>query len=228
MHHRGRALRVPTMSSLFRYVALGDSSGVGVGSNADGGYPERLFRRLRASGINAGILNLCESGATSADLVARQLERGASKRPALVTLGIGSNDVWRMVPPELFGENIRRIGDALEAARARVVVCNIIDLAHAPAARAAEAWVGLGGASVTARVREFNAHLDALGRRPRFEVVDLFSFSQRELPAHPEYFCPDGFHPSAAGYDRWAELCWQAVERAAAHWARAQESAVSS
>jgi acyl-CoA thioesterase I len=216
------------MSSLFRYIALGDSSGVGVGSNADGGYPERLFRRLRASGVNAGILNLSESGATSADLVARQLERTVSKRPALVTLGIGGNDVWRLVPSAAFAENIRRIADALEATGSQVVVCNIIDLAHAPAAAAAEAWVGLSRATVTQRVRELNTHLDALAGRRHFEVVDLCSFSQRELPAHPEYFCPDGFHPSAVGYDRWADLCWPAVERAASQWSAAQASASSS
>jgi len=215
------------MSSLFRYVALGDSSGVGVGSDADGGYPERLFRKLRASGVNAGILNLSESGATSFDLVARQLEPAASKRPALVTLGIGNNDAWRLVPQEAFGENLRRIGDALESTGARVVVCNIIDLAHAPAAAAAEAWVGLTRSVVTGRVRELNAHLDLLAGRPRFEVVDLFSFSQRELPAHPEYFSPDGFHPSGAGYDRWADLCWPAVERAASQWSAAQGSGSS-
>jgi acyl-CoA thioesterase I len=215
------------MSSLFRYVALGDSSGLGIGSNADGGYPERLFRKLRASGVNAGILNLSESGATSSDLVARQLERAVSKRPSLVTLGIGGNDVWRLVAPETFAENVKRAADALESTGARVVVCNIIDLAHAPAAKAAEAWVGLAGAAVTQRARELNAHLDALAGRPRFEVVNLWAFSQRELPSRPEYFCADGFHPSTSGYDRWAELCWPAVERAASEWRVAQASASS-
>lgn len=215
------------MSSIFRYVALGDSSGLGIGSDADGGYPERLFRKLRASGVPAGILNLAESGATSADLVARQLDAGVSKRPALVTLGIGTNDVWRLVAPEQFAENVRHVCDALQRSGAHVVVCNVIDLAHAPAAAAAESWLGLTRGAVTERVREFNAHLCALAKRPKFEVVDLFYFSQRELPFHPEYFCPDGFHPSRAGYDRWAELCWPAVERAASEWASSQVSAVS-
>jgi lysophospholipase L1-like esterase len=87
--------------------------------------------------------------------------------------------------------------------------------------------LGLSRAQVTERVREFNAHLYALAKRPKFEVVDLFAFSQRELPIHPEYFCPDGFHPSRAGYDRWAELCWPAVERAASEWEASQMSVVS-
>jgi acyl-CoA thioesterase-1 len=206
------------MSSLFRYVALGDSTGVGVGADSAGGYPERLFQRLRASGVRAGILNLARSGATCADLVARQLGQVAGKRPALVTVGIGTNDVWRLVPTERFASHVQRIGDVLETSGARVVVCNIIDLAHAPAAAAAQAWLGLQGPVITERVRELNAVLGTLGRRPGFEVVDLFGLGSSELAHHPEYFSPDGFHPSAAGYQRWAELCWPAVERAAAAW----------
>src|SRR5919201_2538807 len=171
------------MSSLFRYVALGDSSGVGIGADAEGGYPERLWRKLRAAGVHAGILTLAQSGSTSADLLAAQLERGVSKRPALVTIGIGTNDVWRMVPSATFAENVRRICEALEPTAAHAVVCNIIDLALAPAAAAAEAWLGIARGQITERVREFNAHLAAIAKRPRFEVVDLFAFSQRELAA---------------------------------------------
>ncbi len=49
-------------------------------------------------------------------------------------------------------------------------------------------------------------------------MVDLFTFSQTELAGRQEYFCGDGFHPSAKGYDRWAEVMWPAVERAASKW----------
>lgn len=197
---------------LFRYIALGDSSGVGVGSNDDGGYPERLFRRMKARGLNVGILNLAQSGATTRDLIRGQLERAVSRQPSLVTIGIGTNDVWRLVPADVFGRNVAAIADRLATTGAQIVVCNLIDLAHAPAAAMAEAWAGIRREQITQRVREFNRHLDALASQPRFHVVDLFSFSQREAPGHPEYFCPDGFHPSRLGYDRWAEVCWPTLE----------------
>jgi len=44
------------------YVALGDSTGVGVGAPQGGGYPERLARLLPALRLQ----NLCQGGATSA------------------------------------------------------------------------------------------------------------------------------------------------------------------
>jgi len=33
----------------------------------------------------------------------------------------------------------------------------------------------------------------------------------RELPAHPEYFSGDGFHPSDEGGELWAQQMWPAI-----------------
>jgi acyl-CoA thioesterase I len=203
------------MASLFRYVALGDSSGVGIGANADGGYPERLYRKLKAHGVPAGILNLAQSGAQSADVLRSQAPRAAEKQPHLITLGIGGNDLWRLVSEEDFKANLEAIADLLEPSGARVVVSNLVDLGHAPVAKSAQAWLGITVRQISDRVKRFNEHINALGRRARFEVVDLFSASHHELLSPNRYFCADGFHPSAEGYDRWAEICWPAIQRAA-------------
>ncbi len=206
------------MASLFRYVALGDSSGVGVGAGADGGYPERLYRKLKTHGVHAGILNLAQSGAQSEDVLRSQVRRAAEKKPALVTLGIGGNDLWRLVSEDAFGANVEAIAEVLQPTGARVVVCNLVELGHAPAATAAQAWVGISPAMISERVKRFNARLAKLASRPGFEVVDLFTPSLAELRSTHSYFSPDGFHPSSKGYDRWAELCWPAVWRAVEAW----------
>lgn len=211
--------------SLLRYVALGDSTGVGVGAN-DGGYPERLFRRLKAAGFPIGILNLAESGATTRDVIP-QVQKAVLKRPALVTLGIGANDLWRLVPAGTFAMQLKLIADALEKSGARVVVSNLVDLSLAPVAALVESMLRVPMRVFAQRVDELNASLDALARRPRFTVVDLLGFSRRELRGHPEFFAPDGFHPSAAGYDRWADLLYPAVEAAARAWQQEQSSAAS-
>lgn len=205
------------MSSLFRYVALGDSSGVGIGAGGDGRYPERLYRKLKAHGVPAGILNLAQSGAQSADVLRSQARRAADKQPALVTLGIGGNDLWRLVSEDDFGRNLEAIADVLQPCGARVVVSNLVDLGHAPMAKTAQAWVGISPQMISERVKRFNARIERLAGRPGFEVVDLYTPSHHELLAPNEYFSSDGFHPSGRGYDRWAELCWPAVWRAASH-----------
>lgn len=204
------------MSALFRYVALGDSTGVGVGAGNDGGYPERLYRRLKAQGVKAGILNLAQSGAQSAEVLLEQAPRAAGARPALITLGIGGNDLWRLVPEDEFSANLSAIADLLEPTGARVVVCNLVDLGHAPVAKTVEGWLGINPRQISERVVRFNACIAKLATRRGFEVVDLFTPSHHELLAPNRYFSADGFHPSATGYDRWAELLWPAVSRALA------------
>jgi len=217
-----RITLAPMTDELFRYVALGDSSSVGVGSQNDGGYPERLYQRLKAAGVRAGILNLSQSGATSREVVQGQVQKAASKRPALVTLGIGINDLWRMVPVGTFKMNLELIARQLEASGAEVVVSNLIDLSHAPVAAMVEAFLRIPRTAFDRRLEEMNTLVNALGRRPRFTVVDLFSFSRRELPGHAEYFASDGFHPSPLGYDRWTELMWPPVEAVARRWSEQQ------
>src|SRR5260370_40446869 len=97
-------------AKLFRYVALGDSTSVGVGDQADGGYPERLFRRLKLAGINAGILNLAQSGATTSEVLQRQGEKAVAKRPALITRAIGADDCWGTNSVGDFGVKMKLIG----------------------------------------------------------------------------------------------------------------------
>ena len=50
------------------YVALGDSTGVGVGAR-NGGYVARLFQRIERVRPASRLTNLCVSGATTADVL---------------------------------------------------------------------------------------------------------------------------------------------------------------
>jgi acyl-CoA thioesterase-1 len=205
-------------SSLFRYIALGDSTGVGVGSGHDGGYPERLYQRLKKAGINAGILNLAQSGATTADVIHGPLGKTMELRPALVTLGIGTNDLWRLVPPQTFEKNLQRIADGLQQTGAHVVVSGMVAMQRAPIASMVGQW-GIPIELLVARIRQFDSLLQALGARKNFTVVDLYSISEKAEDVSA-WFSNDGFHPSPKGYDRWAEELWPHVERVARGWAQ--------
>src|SRR2546428_4389215 len=89
------------------YVALGDSTVEGVGaSHADLNYVSRLHARLRAIYPNARMTNLGVGGATSADVVTKQLARAIAIQPALVTLSIGPNDITRGVSVGRYEENL--------------------------------------------------------------------------------------------------------------------------
>lgn len=207
---------------MLKYVALGDSTGAGVGADGQG-YPELLFQRLKAAGYPVGILNASQSGATTTQLLGGQVQKAVSKSPDLVTLGVGTNDLWKMVPLDTFRMNLKLIADALEKSGAEVIVSNIIDLSLAPVSAVIEAFFMIPKTMFLSRLRQFNDLLGALARRPRFTVVDLHGQSRAELatPQGEELFCPDGFHPSPKGYQRWTEVLWPHVEAAAKRWREA-------
>ncbi|HWE24426.1 MAG TPA: SGNH/GDSL hydrolase family protein [Myxococcales bacterium] len=186
------------------YLALGDSTGVGVGAADDGGYVERLYRRLLSLRPGASLVNLCQSGATSADVRDDQMPRARRVAASLVTLGIGINDVTWQMQEEAFAVNLEEIAVALAALRAPVVIMNIPDLALAPVALRFDASL------YERRIEVFNEHVEATAARHRFTHVDLFGASKR-LRGRSSLFSSDGFHPSAQGYEEWAAQLWPAV-----------------
>ena len=193
----------------FTYLALGDSTGVGVGATHGGGYADRLHRRLLSSHPSARLVNLCQSGARSADVREEQVPRARRTLARVVTLAVGINDVGLDLPEESFAINVEEIAVALASLEAPIVIVNIPDLALAPAAAL------IDRTRYERRIELFNEHIEATAARHRFSHVDLHAASRR-FGGKPGLFSPDGFHPSAAGYEAWAETMWPAVEAAAA------------
>jgi len=190
------------------YVALGDSTVEGIGaSRSELNYVSRLYARLREVYRNARVENLGVGGATSVDVLARQLDRAVALAPDLVTLSVGPNDITERVPLTDYTRNIDAIFGRLASQTRAVLVVNLLpDLAVTPRFRGHEAEAVVGRRSI-----EFNAALARLAKRHGVQVVDLYEPSRREVPARPELMARDGYHPSDLGYARWAELMWDAV-----------------
>jgi lysophospholipase L1-like esterase len=190
------------------YVALGDSTGAGLGA-VDGGYVSRLFKRLLEQRPGSELANLCVSGADTTALLRNQLDKGVEKNPQLVTLGIGINDIGHGISVEQFAENYESILSTLkEKTQAQIVVTNIPDISSAP----------MLPSSLRSQYHEqivtYNQRLEEIANRHGVTVFDIYSVTTRELPSHPEYFSRDGFHPSDAGYELWALEMWPTVARA--------------
>lgn len=191
------------------YVALGDSTGVGVGARKGGGYVARLFQRVERLRPGSRLVNLCVSGATSADVLRSQAGRVGAEAPTLVTLGVGINDVTRQVEPEQFARNLEEIVGRLRAQTAApVVVSNLPDVSHAPAVPA------FLREEARSRILMFNARVGEAAARHGLFLADSFEKSAAVIPTHPEFFSPDGFHPSEEGYEFWAFEMWPTVKRA--------------
>ena len=188
------------------YVALGDSTGAGVGAR-DGGYVARIFKRLVEHRPGSKLSNLCVSGATTEDLLRAQLDRGVALDPDLVTVGIGINDIGHGLTLEQFSKNYEQIISTLkEKTHARIVVSNIPDISTAPRIP------GPLRSQYQRQIVQFSERLGEIANRYGVTVFDVHTITKAELPSHPEYFSADGFHPSDQGYELWASSMWPTVE----------------
>ena len=191
------------------YVAFGDSTGAGVGARQGGGYVARLFARIEREQPGSRLLNFAVSGATTADVLRAQIPRLREASPTLVTVGIGLNDATRNVSPAQFASNYDEIAQRIRAGTdAPIVATNLPDISFAP-----QVPVFLR-AELRERIIAFNERIAEVAARRGLILVDAYATSHEAMPAHPEYFSADGFHPSAEGYEFWAETMWPAVRRA--------------
>ena len=192
------------------YLALGDSTGAGVGARRGGGYVARIFHRIERVRPGSRLINLCVSGATTTDVLRGQISRVEGARPTLVTLGIGINDLTRNVPAEQFARNYEEIVVRLKekATGAPVVLTNIPDISFAPAVPA------FMRDEARRRLLLYNERIAEISERHDLMLVDAYGKSHEVVPTHPEFFSPDGFHPSDEGYEFWAVSMWPTVKTA--------------
>lgn len=194
-----------SMTGPIRYLALGDSTGAGVGAR-DGGYVVRLFKRIVSHRQGSELTNLCFSGATTSDVLRGQLDRGVQADPQLITLGIGINDIGHGVTIEQFSRNYEEILGRLRSdTKAVIVATNIPDISSAP--RIPLAMRGEYHQQIVA----FNQRLEEIASRHEVSVFDVYTVTHEQLPSHPEFFSEDGFHPSDKGYQFWAEQMWPII-----------------
>lgn len=190
------------------YAALGDSTVEGEGATSrEANYVSRLHQRLRAVYPAAVVVNLGLGGATSVDVARDQVKRAVAAVPHLVTLSVGPNDITTRVPVATFEARIDEILKTLRRDTGAVVVVNLLpDMTVTPRFRASEFRE-----AVARQVVLFNEALRRQARAHGAETVDLYTASRQEVPARPDLISGDGYHPSDAGYARWAELMWEGV-----------------
>lgn len=195
------------------YIALGDSTGTGVGaSDGKGGYAVRLFRRIEHELPGSRLVNLCVSGATTVDVLRNQLPRVQASinqtGRTLITLGIGINNLTRNVSVEDFARDYEQIVAQLKtlASDAKVALLNIPDISLAP-----RVPVFLR-AMARRRIVAYNGVIAEIANGHGAILVDTFETSSELIGNHPEFISADGFHPSEFGYEYWAKTMWATVK----------------
>lgn len=183
-----------------RWLALGDSYTIGTSVAEPDRWPNQVVARL-PRGMLRLVANVAVNGATSRDVVERQLPGLASLRPTFASLLVGVNDVVQEVAVETFRANAATILDALVDAVSprRIVLISTPDYTVTPAG------ADYGDPAIRrAAIVAFNASLEAVARDRGVAFVDILDLSQL-AGDDPSLVAADGLHPSGAQYLLWAD-----------------------
>lgn len=190
----------------FLYLALGDSTGLGLGAANKHGYVDQLMLRIQTDRPGWALLNLSSIGETTSTLLSR-LDDGFKVRPSVITLSIGVNDALQRTNDSSFAENYAKIIERLLLLHCPIVITNLPDASLAPSVPKSMRE------SLYSRLVIFNAHIKTVAKKYHLLLVDLFGASRR-IGLPERFFSSDGFHPSDAGYRFWASIMWPVLKRA--------------
>ena len=179
-----QAAERPVMGPERRILAFGDSLFAGYNVGEDESYPARLEVALRSRGINARVANAGVSGDTSAAGLQRFVFTldAQERKPELVILELGGNDLLRGVSPAETRANLSKM---LAELQQREIPAILFGMRAPP---------NLGDAFV----RDF----DGLYRDLAAQYdVPLVPFFLEAIYDKPEYIQPDRIHPTARGIE---------------------------
>lgn len=178
-------------------VAFGDSLYAGYRLAPNEGLAPQLQAALKADGINARVHNAGVSGDTTAAgrtrvaFVLDNLER----KPDLVVLGLGGNDMLRGIKPAETRANMKAMLDELRKRDIDVILTGML------------AAPNLGQDYATA----FNAIFPQLAKE---YDARLYPFFLEKVVTDSALMLPDGIHPNAQGVSRVVEGLSPLVEAA--------------
>lgn len=177
-------------------LAFGDSLYAGYGLSRGQSLPDALQARLRKNGVNATIVNAGVSGDTSAagrQRLAFALDN-LERKPDLVMLGLGGNDVLRQIGPAETRANMTSMMEELHERSIPVVLTGM------------KAPPNLG----PDYTRAFDAIWPDIARR--YDAA-LYPFILDGVIDQPRLVQPDHVHPTAAGVKVVADRLWPVVRR---------------
>jgi|TARA_Y100000296_G_scaffold87489_1_gene135605 acyl-CoA thioesterase-1 len=163
-------------------MAFGDSLYAGYNVKQDESFPAQLEKALSARGLNVQVHNAGVSGDTTAaglQRLAFALD-GLPRKPDLVILGLGGNDMLRGISPEQTQSNLKAILDELKKRDIPVVLTGMIAAPN----------LGQDYAS------KFNPIYPALAKQ---YDAGLYPFFLDGVITDKALMLPDGIHPNPKG-----------------------------
>jgi lysophospholipase L1-like esterase len=186
------------------YVAIGDSLTAGRGDEGRDGRPIGWAQRLAdilsvRTTQRCSLTNLAVDGAGVHDVLSKQLPAVAARKPDLVSVTVGINDIRRRDFDELsFKADLGQLFEALAATQATLLTCTLPDLTV----------IMLLSQELREVVRE-RMRLASDIIREQAESYGAVCLDAWSLPGvtDPELYGPDRLHPNSRGHQLIAAAC---------------------
>lgn len=185
------------------YSALGDSLTAGVGTEKyEESYPYLLAQKFSESYGDIDLRDRAYPGARTSGLINDLLEPAIKDQPDVITLLIGVNDIHGLVSKKQFTENYSHILKRLKnETKAKVYAISI-------------PFIGTNSLLLPPyhtffrhETEEYNKIIKKLANEYNIKYIDLYTPTARMFES-PAMCSRDEFHPSAAGYDLWANIIY--------------------
>jgi len=163
-------------------MAFGDSLYAGYGVKQDESFPAQLEKALSAKGLKVSVRNAGVSGDTTAaglQRLAFALD-GLPRKPDLVILGLGGNDMLRGISPNQTRSNLDAMLKELQKRDIEVVLTGMI-----AAPNLGQDYAG-----------QFNPIFSTLAQQ---YDAELYPFFLDGVITDPKLMLPDGIHPNPQG-----------------------------
>ena len=186
------------------YVAIGDSLTAGRGDEGRDGRPIGWAQRLAdilgvRTTVRCSLTNLAVDGATVHEVLSKQLPAVAARKPDLVSLTVGINDIRRRDFDELsFKADLGQLIEALAATQATLLTCTLPDLS-----------VIMSLSQDLHEVVRERMRLASDIIREQAESYGAVCLDAWSLPGvtDPDLYAPDRLHPNSKGHQFIAAAC---------------------
>lgn len=160
-------------------AAFGDSLSAGYGLPEQDGFAPQLQAALAALGAPATVINAAVSGDTSAD-GRRRVDWMLRKKPDIVIVALGANDMLRALPVPQMHDNLDAIITRIKQSGARVLLAGMV------------ATPSLGE-------QYERDYAEAFRRLAESHQTAFYPFFLQDVAAVPALNLPDGLHPNREG-----------------------------
>lgn len=186
------------------YVAIGDSLTAGRGDEGRDGRPIGWAQRLAdilgvRTTVRCSLTNLAVDGATVHEVLSKQLPAVAARKPDLVSVTVGINDIRRRDFDELsFKADLGQLFEALAATQATLLTCTLPDLS-----------VIMSLSQDLHEVVRERMRLASDIIREQAESYGAVCLDAWSLPGvtDPDLYAPDRLHPNSKGHQFIAAAC---------------------